>query len=146
MLLYILCTQSRFVSFFFSKIFHIAFASSWRTFLCPLLSKDYLCGFNFTLIFGKHSLYKERKISGNILYASLTFRKILASFQSILRNFYLNLSIDLPETLRLKMYCSVISASILFFLAKMIGKWSEISVFTIAVLISMLSMIVFVNT
>ena len=85
-----------------------------------------LCGFNFTLIFGKHSLYKERKISRNLLYASLTFRKILILFQSILRNFCLNLSIDRSGILRLKMYCSVISASILFFVAKMIGKWSEI--------------------
>ena len=105
-----------------------------------------LCGFNFTLIFWKHSLHKERKILRNLLYASLTFCKILILFQSILRNFCLNSSIDWSEILLLKMYCPVISASILFFVAKMIGKWSEVYVFTIAVLVSILSMVVFVNT
>ena len=47
------------------------------------------CSFNFTLIFGKHSLYQERKISRILLYASLTFCKILILFQSILLNFLL---------------------------------------------------------
>ena len=51
---------------------------------------NFFCGFNFTLILGKHSLYKERKISRNLLYASLTFHKILILFQSMLHNFCLN--------------------------------------------------------
>ena len=116
----------------FLKTFSYSFCFFLEDFLMPFVIQglNCLCGFNFTFIFGKHSLYNER----NILYASLTFRKILILFQSILRNVCLNLPIDWSEILRLKMYCSVLSASILFFVAKMIGKWSKISVFTIAVL------------
>ena len=73
-----------------------------------------LGGFNLTLIFGKHSLCKERKISRNSLYASFTFCKVLILFQSIWRNFRLNWSIDWSEILPLKTYCSRISASFCF--------------------------------
>ena len=121
----------------FIKNFSYSFCFFLEDFLMPFVIQglNCLCGFNFTLIFGKHSLYNERNISRNLLYASLTFPKILILFQWILCNFCLNLPIDWSEILLLKMYCSVLSASILFFVAKMIGKWSEISVFTIAVLI-----------
>ena len=47
--------------------------------------------------------------------------------QSISYIFCLNLSIDWFETLRVKIYCSETFASFLFFVAKVIGKWSEIS-------------------
>ena len=106
----------------FRSFFQKFFASFLEDFLMPFVIQglNCLCGFNFTLIFGKHSLYNERKISRNLLYASLTFRKILILFQSILRNFCLNLPIDWSEILRLKKYCSVISAPIWFFVAKMI--------------------------
>ena len=123
MFLYTLYSVSLcFVLFF--KNFSYSFCFFLEDFLMPFVIQglNCLCGFNFTLIFGKHSLYNERKISRNLLYASLTFRKILILFQSILRNFCLNLPIDWSEILRLKMYCSVISASILFFVAKMIEK------------------------
>ena len=73
-----------------------------------------LSGFNWTLIFGKHSLCKEWKISRNSLYASFTFCKVLILFESILRNFHLNLSINWSEILPLKTYCSRISASFCF--------------------------------
>ena len=58
--------------------------------------------------------------------------KTLISFQSILHNFCLNLSIDWSEILHLKMFYYKFSTSILFFVAKIIVKWSEISVFTIS--------------
>ena len=45
-------------------------------------------------------MHKEWKILRNIVYAS----RISVLFQSILRNFGLNLSIDWSEILRLKMY------------------------------------------
>ena len=45
-------------------------------------------------------MHKEWKILKNIVYASC----ISVLFQSILRNFGLNLSIDWSEILRLKMY------------------------------------------
>ena len=104
----------------FLKNFSYSFCFFSEDFLMSFVIQglNCLCGFNFTLIFGKHSLYKERKISINLPYASLTFCKILILFQSILRNFCLNLSIDWSEILRLKMYCSVISVSILFFCSK----------------------------
>ena len=77
--------------------------------------------FLFNLDFWKYPLYKERKVLRNLLYASLTFCKILILFQLTLPNFCLKLSIDYFQILRLKIYCS---------------EWSEISVFTIKVLIS----------
>ena len=124
--IYLYSVSLCFVLFF--KNFSYSFRFFLEDFLMPFFIQGLvcLCGFNFTLIFGKHSLHNERKISRNLLYASLTFRKILILFQSILCNFCLNLPIDWSEILLLKMYCSVISASIFFFVAKMIGKWSEI--------------------
>ena len=84
------------VSLSFVLVFKNFTYSFWffflEDFLMPFVIQglNCLCGFNFTLIFRKHSLYKERKISRNVLYASLTFRKILILFQSILRNYCLN--------------------------------------------------------
>ena len=127
MFLYTLYSVSLcFVLFF--KNFSYSFCFFFEDFLMSFVIQGLNClgGFNFTLIFGNHSLYNERNISRNLLYASLTFRKILILCQSILRHFCLNLPIDWSEILRLKMYCSVLSASILFFVAKMIRKWSEI--------------------
>ena len=107
MFLYTLYSVSLcFVLFF--KNFSYSFCFFLEDFLMPFVIQglNCLCGFNFTLIFGKHSLYKERTISRNLLYASLTFCKIVVLFQSILRNFCLNLSIDWSEILRLKMLCN----------------------------------------
>ena len=95
---------SRFVLFFFFTNFSYSFCFFLEDFLIPFVVPrlNCLCGFNLILISGKHSLYKERKISRNLLYASLGFSKILILSQSILRNFYLNLSNDYSKILRLK--------------------------------------------
>ena len=133
MFLYTLYSVSLcFVLFF--KNFSYSFCFFLEDFLMPFVIQglNCLCGFNLTLIFGKHSLFKKRKNSRNLLYASLTFCKSLILLQLILLNFCLNLSIDWSEILRLKMYCSEFPESILFFVAKMAGKWLEI----LAVLIS----------
>ena len=127
MLLYSFYSVSLCFVLFFKK-FPYSFWFFLEDFLMPFFIQglNCLCGFNLTLIFEKHSLYKERKVSRNLLYASLTFCKILILFQSILRNFCFNLLIDRSEILHLKMCCSELSASILLFVAKMIGKWSAI--------------------
>ena len=88
---------------FFFKNFSYRFCFLLEDFLMPFVIQglNCLCGFNLTLIFGKHSLYKERKMSRSLLYASLIFCKILILFQSILHNFCVNLLIGCSEILRL---------------------------------------------
>ena len=110
----------------FIKSFSFSFFFFMEEFLMPFVIQglNFVCGLNLILIFGKR---KEREISGNLLYGLFTFCKFLKLFQSILRNFCLNLLIDWFEILRSKMYCSGISVSLLFFVAKMIAKWSQTS-------------------
>ena len=115
MFLYTLYSVSLcFVLFF--KNFSYSFCFFLEDFLMPFVIQglNCLCDFNLTLIFGKHSLYRGRKLSRNLLYASLEFCKILILFQSILCNFCRSLSIDWSEILRLKMYCFGILACFVF--------------------------------
>ena len=62
-----------FIFFLKNKIYSFSFFLT--DFLLPFVIQglNCLCGFNLTLIFGIHSLYKERKISIILLYPLLTF-------------------------------------------------------------------------
>ena len=93
MFLYTLYSASLCIVLFF-KNFSYRFCFFLEDFpmLFVIQGLNCLCGFNLTLIFEKHSLYKERKTSINLLYASLTFCKTLILFQVILLNFSVNLS------------------------------------------------------